>query len=324
MKLSLIIPVYNTSKYLKRCLDSVLNQTYKNLEIIIINDGSTDNSLDILREYDDKRIKLIDKKNEGVSIARNMGIDASTGDLIGFVDSDDAIVPDMYEAMIKNMNDYDADISVCDIYRVVNNELVNYGINDEKVFVVEDPIKDFLLGKNLKYAIANKIFKKEVIGDIRFNTELTNSEDRLFIYEIYKNKPKVVKMNKPKYIYYLNSNSASASSFNKKHLSILTSANMIYSDAKNEYKEANNYLFENLIVFMRKLSNNKKEYSSYYKETKNKLIELSKKVTLSKKRKLELFIIKYLGFLYPTFVKKVENPKSNVDLSKVKDDLFLN
>ncbi len=326
MKLSLIIPVYNTSKYLKRCLDSVLNQTYKNLEIIIINDGSTDNSLDILKEYKDERIKLIDKKNEGVSIARNMGIDASTGDLIGFIDSDDAIVPDMCETMVKNMIDYESDISVCDIYRVVNNELYNYGINDEKIFVVENPVKDFLLGGSLKYAIANKIFKKELIGNTRFNTELTNSEDRLFIYEIYKKSPKVVKMNKPKYIYYLNSDSASVSAFNKKHLSLLKSADMIYIDAKNDYKEADNYLFENLIIFIRKLakSNNKKEYSDYYKNTKERLIELSKKINLSKKRKLELFIIKYVNFLYPVFIKKVENKKSNIKLSKVKDNLFLN
>ncbi len=330
MKLSIIIPVYNTSKYLRRCLDSVLNQTYKDLEIIVINDGSNDDSLSILNEYanKDERIKVIDKKNEGVSIARNKGLEAATGELIAFVDSDDAIVPDMYEVMIDSLIKYDASISVCDIYRVVENKLCSYGKNDGKIFVIENPVIDFLLNKNLKYAIANKVFKKGLVGDIKFDVSLTNSEDRLFIYEIYRKKPKVVKINIPKYIYYLNSNSASAGSFNVKHESILKSANIIYDDVLLNYKyvaEANRYLLENLIILIRKIaiSPNRNEYIEYYNNIATKIIKLSKKVKLNKKRKLEVFIIKYIRFFYSLFVKKIDKHNEKIDISKVKDDLFI-
>ena len=327
MKLSIIIPVYNTSKYLRRCLDSVLNQTYKNIEVIIIDDGSIDDSKDICYEYaaKDSRIKVWCQENEGVSTARNKGIDQSSGDLIAFVDSDDAVLKDMYECLIKNLEDNESDISVCDLYRVCDNKVTSYGMNDGKIFVIDDPIKDFLLNQNLKYAIANKVFKRNLIGKTRFNTSLTNSEDRLFIYEIYKKKPKVVKINLPKYIYYLNSDSASTSEFNRKHLSILKSVDIIYNDALDNYDEANNYLFENLIMFERKLSisTNKNDYLDYYNNTRNKLIDLSKKIKLNKKRKLEVFILKNFKKLYPSFVKKIENRKQNIDISKIKDDLFL-
>ena len=331
MKLSLIIPVYNTSKYLRKCLDSVINQTYQNLEIICINDGSSDDSLDILNEYaeKDKRMKVIDKKNEGVSATRNMGLNIASGDLIAFVDSDDAIVPDMYEIMIKNMIKFDALMSVCDVYRIRENKIYDYGKNDLETFLVEDPISDFLLDLNLQYVIANKVFKKSLIGKIRFSEELANSEDRLFLYEIYKKKPKVVKYNAPKYIYYLNSESASGRPFSLKNKSILKSADIICNDVLESYpdiaKEADKYMFENLIIFIRKLalSPNKNEYIDYYNNVRHQIIVMSKKIEISKKRKLEVLILKNFNFLYRFFVKKVTTRCPRIDMSKVKDDLFL-
>ena len=113
--ISVIIPVYKVEKYLDRCLESIVNQTYKNLEIILIDDGSPDNCPAICDEYaqKDSRIKVIHKANGGVSSARNKGIDVATGDYIGFVDSDDWIEPDMYETLIKNAEQYNSDISRC-------------------------------------------------------------------------------------------------------------------------------------------------------------------------------------------------------------------
>lgn len=330
MKLSIIIPVYNTSKYLRRCLDSVIKQTYKDLEIICINDGSKDDSLEILNEYKakDSRIKVIDKKNEGVSIARNVGLDNASGELVAFVDSDDAIVPDMYEKLIENLNEFKSDISACDVYRIRNREVYDYGKNDLDKFLVENPILDFLLNQNLQYVIANKVLRKSIIGKTRFDSNLTNSEDRLFLYEIYKKNPKVVKYNAPKYIYYYNYDSASKGEFSLKHLSVLESATRIYDDVLANYDyslEALNYMFENCIVFERKLalSTNKNDYLDYYNNTRNKIISLSKEIKLSKKRKLEVIILKYFNFLYPTFVEKINNYKTNIDSSKIKDDLFL-
>ena len=112
--ISIIIPVYNVSKYLRVCLDSVINQTYKDLEIICINDGSLDNSLDILKEYSNKdnRIIIIDKKNSGVSAARNDGIERSSGEYLFFIDSDDYIDNDFIEVFYNNAKKNDSDLVI--------------------------------------------------------------------------------------------------------------------------------------------------------------------------------------------------------------------
>ncbi len=121
-KISIIVPVYNVENYLKKCLDSIVNQTFKDIEIILINDGSTDNSLNICKEYakKDHRIRLINKPNGGLSSARNVGIDLSTGEYLGFVDSDDWIALNMYEKLYNLCKIFNADISQCKYIR--NNE----------------------------------------------------------------------------------------------------------------------------------------------------------------------------------------------------------
>ncbi len=115
MKISIVVPIYNAEKYLDRCIQSILNQSYKDLEIILIDDGSTDSSNKICNNYQkrDNRIKFISQKNEGVSAARNRGISEATGEFIGFVDSDDYIQPNMYETLYGLINKYNCDISIC-------------------------------------------------------------------------------------------------------------------------------------------------------------------------------------------------------------------
>ena len=118
MKLSVIIPVYNTEKYLKKCLESVIKQTYKNLEIIVINDGSTDNSNKIIEKYVTKypqKIKYIEQENRGQAYSRNLGIKLSKGELITFVDSDDYIERNMYKKMIELLERENSDMVICDI-----------------------------------------------------------------------------------------------------------------------------------------------------------------------------------------------------------------
>jgi glycosyltransferase involved in cell wall biosynthesis len=118
--ISIVIPVYNTAKYLPRCIESIINQTYKNLEIIIVDDSSTDDSGKIADEYSkkDSRIIIIHQENRGISIARNKAIEVATGDFIGFVDSDDYIEIDMYELLLNTIKEYNADIVQCSYYRV--------------------------------------------------------------------------------------------------------------------------------------------------------------------------------------------------------------
>lgn len=139
LKISVIIPVYNVEKYLRECLDSVINQTLKDIEIICINDGSTDRSLDILKEYalKDNRIKIIDKKNEGAAAARNLGLKSATGDYVIFFDSDDYMDITALEKLYQNITDKNADISICKSYEF-------YDENKEKR-VIEYAIKNNLL-----------------------------------------------------------------------------------------------------------------------------------------------------------------------------------
>ena len=112
-KISVVVPVYNVEEYLDQCVESLVGQTYKNLEVILVDDGSPDNCPAMCDEWAerDNRIKVIHKENGGVSSARNAALDIASGDYIGFVDSDDWIEPDMYEILIKNAKKYDADIS---------------------------------------------------------------------------------------------------------------------------------------------------------------------------------------------------------------------
>ena len=167
--LTIIIPVYNTEKYLERCVESVRNQTYDNLEIILIDDGSTDASggiCDRLAE-EDGRIVVLHKKNGGQSSARNMGLDIATGELIGFVDSDDYIVPDMYETLYNLMNEYEAEISCCNFEKrgLKGHEEYNSDVLDEvSVFSREESLKTLLECKRIAYVVWNKLYKRKTFG----------------------------------------------------------------------------------------------------------------------------------------------------------------
>ena len=114
-KISIIVPIYNVEKYLPKCIDSIINQTLENIEIILVNDGSTDSCAEIIESYanKDNRIKVIHKKNGGQSSARNMGLDIAKGEYIGFVDSDDWLHYDMYENMYKSIKKVNSDLCVC-------------------------------------------------------------------------------------------------------------------------------------------------------------------------------------------------------------------
>ena len=159
-KVSVIVPIYNEEKNLKRCIESLINQTYKNLEIILINDGSTDNSKKIIDSYKDKRIVAIHKKNTGIGDTRNTGIAKSTGDYIMFVDSDDYIELNYVEVLLKSLNENKADLAISNYYLDTPNktyeiDLKNLGITSIK----ED--EDLLCKINL--SPWNKLYKKDLI-----------------------------------------------------------------------------------------------------------------------------------------------------------------
>lgn len=204
-KVSVIIPVYNSEKYISKCLDSVLNQTYQNVEIIVINDGSKDNSIKILKEYEKKyeNIILIDKKNEGVSKTRNLGINKATGDYIMFIDNDDFIDEDYIETYMKN-SDYD--IVIGSYKRIDNNNklLFKYNLNEnsrwtkyvvlapwaklyKKDFIIKNKIEfiDFKIGEDVYFNLLcySKTDNIKIINDFKYswfynNESVSNTSQR--------------------------------------------------------------------------------------------------------------------------------------------------
>ena len=145
-KVSIIIPVYNVQKYLRKCLDSIVNQTFKNIEIIIINDGSSDNSLNICKEYSkkDKRINIINKHNEGVSKARNTGLLYATGEYISFIDSDDWVEQNMIEELYNSITSNKADLCICNFIKENKNKRDYIKSNINQKILIGKEIKDYL------------------------------------------------------------------------------------------------------------------------------------------------------------------------------------
>ena len=159
MKVSIIIPVYNSSKYLRDCLDSVVNQTYKDIEIILVNDGSTDNSLDIINEYKEKYANIIayNITNHGQGYARNMGIRKSSGKYIMFIDSDDYVDVDIVNSLVTNIGS--SDIAICDMYEVYDKNKVYYHnyhkFGDDKIsFMLSNP------------GPVAKLYKREILNNV--------------------------------------------------------------------------------------------------------------------------------------------------------------
>lgn len=190
-KISIIIPVYNVEKYLKRCLDSIINQTFKDLEIICINDGSTDDSQKILDEYaaKDPRIKVLNQKKSGPSTARNLGISLASGEYISFIDSDDWIDLDFYEKLYTSAKKYDADIAIAGIIRLnAHRRKFLLNIPEEKIYTNTDEKFKICNCPDLNYT-CNKIYK---LGKIK-KFELKFKEGVVYEDIIYT----------PQVIYYL-------------------------------------------------------------------------------------------------------------------------
>lgn len=222
-KISVIVPVYNVEQYLERCVDSIINQTYTNLEIILVNDGSTDNSGKLCDELakKDERIRVIHKENGGLSDARNRGIDESESDLVGFIDSDDYIDSDMYEVLLKNLNDTDADLSMCALYDVYNNTPEVQVTNKETwELSSEQAIKMVMEAKILSVTAVNKLYRKSLFTDLKFEVGKI-AEDAFIMIKLLDKCEKIVATNEKKYYYVHRENSITTQKFSTKFLNVI-------------------------------------------------------------------------------------------------------
>lgn len=278
--ISIIIPIYNMEKYLQKCLDSVVKQTYKNIEILLIDDGSTDSSSKICLEYvnKDNRIKYFKKENGGLSSARNYGLDKCIGKYVGFVDSDDIIHKDMFKILYNNIIKTDADLSICEVTKFKNNPEFTIQ-NNYEIYNKVDILKIILQDKKICNYAVNKLYVKELMKDIKYPIG-KYQEDVGTTYKFINKANKIVYTPSKLYGYYSRDNSISKS-LNKKF--IYDYFEMIEQREINlkEYK-IDEYLILNRVnvilgIFIN-LSINKellkdKELNNYMNE---KLVELKK------------------------------------------------
>ena len=197
-KVSIILPVYNSEKYIKRCIDSILDQTYTNFELLVINDGSKDNSLKEIKKYKDKRIRIIDKKNEGVAKTRNLGIKESTGKYIMFIDNDDFIDNDYISSFINNIEDND--ILIGSYKRV----------DDEKLLFKYNLVSDSSWSKYVVLAPWAKLYKRDFLVNNKIEfLDYKIGEDVYFNLLCYSKTDKIKVFNNQSYNWYYNNKSVS-------------------------------------------------------------------------------------------------------------------
>ena len=293
--LSIVLPVFNVEKYLERCIKSILEGTYKDLELVIVNDGTKDDSENIIIRYLEKynNITYIVKENGGLSHARNVGYTYAKGEYIAFFDSDDYIEKDMYEKLMAKVKDYNYDIVVCDLYMEYEQtgKKIYVGSNVEKEYKdVEEDNNEISIRKeimeNIYIAVHNKIYKKELIEKTFENgMPFVNGmyyEDIVYTYSILQNTRSISFVKEPLY-YYVQRTSSISNNYDKKLYDIITSVEMLIENAVEnnrfeDYKEILEYIGIRYMygTFMKRIAKTKNK--KIYLEGYNRVIQEDKKI----------------------------------------------
>lgn len=302
--ISVIVPIYNVEKYINKCVDSIINQTYKNIEIILVDDGSTDNCYNICDEYKkkDNRIKVIHQENSGLSEARNAGIKMAKGEYLAFVDGDDYILEDMLEYLYKLLKETNSEISVCNFIRYWNEDkkLIDYNINRERIVIKrEQALKEILKNDLLKSFAWNKLYKKSLFKNVRYPKGM-KMEDVATTYKLISNSEKIVIGKDAKYYYVQRDGSILATKSTSMYIDYYKAVYERYKFLDEKYpnlKKQNVNTLINFLIGMNLVNDKKlKEYIDQ-NNTNGLLKEIvnSKSEAVSIKNKIKLkFIYKYL------------------------------
>ncbi len=314
---SLIVPVYNVEPYIKECLESILGQTYRNLEIILINDGSTDDSFSICKKYaeSDERIRLISKENGGLASARNRGIREAKGDYIGFIDSDDRIHNKFVEALIKEILIYDCGIAVSDYSN--NIKKINYSENKSILLERSDAISRLLDDRGYKCFACNKLFKKSLFSDINF-PEGELFEDIIPLYKLFKKVQNIAYVKCPLYYYRTRKGSISRAKFTKGNYHLIKSIDYLIKDAlKCPDNDRERLMLGYISYFMGFVRRGMLAEADIDKEIvrlrllvkKYKRIVLKRRSNITDLKKIELILFTYFPFLYSLILRVVRKRK---------------
>lgn len=306
--ISVIVPVYNVEKYLERCVKSIAAQTYKDLEILLIDDGSTDKSGKMCDDFQqtDSRIKAFHKQNGGLSDARNYGIEHSAGEFISFVDSDDYIDEKMLETLHRLITENDADLAVCSAMDVFEGKEVTQ-VKEIKEFNLNkvESYKYMLRGDGIPSA-CNKLYKRQTVGDVRFPVGKLY-EDGFFTPQILKRVEKTAVTSKPMYYYFRRADSITTKPFRKGDLDVIEAYDKCVKQVKElcpealpyaEFRYRNAYFNVLDKMLMRDDCKEIPEYKQVVKYLKKHTVQIVKDPGFGKMRKIAAVALKFSVPLY--------------------------
>lgn len=320
-KISIIVPVYNVESYIGNCIQSLLEQTYENIEVILINDGSIDKSGIICEEYmaRDARISVLHQNNLGVSAARNKGINIARGDYIGFVDADDYVEPDMYEYLLSLCQNFHVKIAQCDrmyTYKTYDKrEIVKNKKEKLRIIDCETALHELLCSKDVRSSLWSKLYKKELFDNVRLDTQLTAGEDLIVNYQLIKKTNRIVVSNRKCYFYYQRKGSCTTGALNEKiYKSIIQTKN--YSEMEKSIKLKKSWTFniavKSINYLRRGIIQNKLEHfdelRKYIVDANGVLLQ-PLKYRVKNDRFIQLHIL--LIWIAPRLYRKVVNFKNN-------------
>lgn len=238
--ISIIIPVYQVERYLDRCLQSVISQTYKDLEIILIDDGSTDNSGLMCDKYSemDRRIKVIHQNNQGLAAVRNMGIKNCTGEFITFIDSDDYVDLNYCGELFQMIQESGADLSICDCDMVYEYDQRSKNINKNSIsrstFTTEQALKELFYQRSFDTSVCGKLYRKELFSNTRF-PDGKLYEDLATVYRLFYGCKKIAYTSHTKYYYLQRTDSIVGSSFNENKMDSIEFVEEMCDSVKQNY-----------------------------------------------------------------------------------------
>lgn len=315
-KISVIIPVYNMEKYIKRCLDSILNQTYGNIEIIVVDDGSIDKSVLICNEYSKKyhNIKVINKENGGVSSARNLGVNNATGNYISFVDPDDFIEKNMYAELYNAIREYKSEIAVCSVNEIRGNEIFT-GDNTGKLikYSKSEAISGYFNDRypfNCNY-LCNKLFSNKLFDNVRLNEKIAYQEDSEIMIKLLNASDSIAYIGKPLYNYDLREGSLSSGKISKGKITAERAFHSIYEYTRYnicEYKSKAllkyiSLVFNIVIEIIKNYGEYKEEYLNMITRIKEIYYELLKTKGIPVKYKIHATLIIVSPRLYKLYIQ---------------------
>lgn len=222
-KISIIVPIYKVEQYIRRCVDSLLGQTYRDFELILVDDGSPDGCGAICDAYAgaDSRVRVIHKENGGLSDARNAGLEIARGDWVAFVDSDDWVAPEYLERLLAGMTEADADICECGILRTDGTAAVPEQLpGNPEAYSTEDALRELIRDGVFHQYVWNKLYRRDLIGDIRFPKGKIN-EDEFWTYRVFGNAGRIAKISDPLYFYFQRTGSIMGGEYSLRRLDAL-------------------------------------------------------------------------------------------------------